>query len=914
MTSKILLTEINKTESTSPVLIQLIDFLEYASEDNHLLTNESSLLEGILFIETHGLHNIRYFSPYNNHKPISDQSCSHTFTSSEDKNILNLTTILCRLFPSDLGTISIENGTDNNLYSFLSFVKHNSNQRNDLKILAALLFCTCDGKNNSSEIVLNNSEFLFQIKSNCDTKSIYNINVKFGDPTIVDKFKSIIEILDTLLNIDVKNDILTPCLIIKSFIAFYLSASDLGQLYSHYKEILDFFGIKSNVDRRTIIPHLERDLRAICSQFQFPYEKSPDLPYALVPIDKQIQKQLTEPLGYWNCVENSLYHFLNCILWDGDNNRYIKINSEKPCVIDKIFSGKIRGTPDKDTLELWHKLVEDLPTGKYCNQRLDHRKLTFSYDEAVERIFYVQKINLLENKDKTTYNFEVETGFINFIKILEVLTNKQGILIDALKPALIKNKYAKTIDIDLTSLDKCFHQIIKILVGSKHSQYFKVQFKKTYYSCEYTRKDVFGQLWIQREYPGKCAKVEFMLDQDPGHAFVAVSMIDAPTVCFESFNEEIYIKEEKPFLGYLIKSYINSFNKNQINNSNSSLSSKNKSIHEMIIGFRLDANKKTNMLLSNLINQYIINRSSLDQIDLVSKQKVQSFCLNVLNRLPTYDPETLKLFVYPIYAMRNFLEIDPIILDELEEIYDSSEYDFSYKIHNDSILFKTIEKVDAFLEKEFDKADKQGLDAHQITYSQKKCSGIKVHLEKSANLIIERFESNFKSPYVCLFELKDNLDNILSFLSIYGSFFLFDESSSTKKLSILDYHILMNMFFSKNVNRETIIEYVGCFIRNFKNEKFQKVLAITEIIDSFEKKNYLKCIQIIKSNLLDYELGIKLILSCKSKNNEIEFKTLLLEACDDNEKKDYLESLIKKHEEMVLNEMSKDFDDFISIF
>lgn len=896
--------QINDKDTNSGI-IQLADLLEYATENRGFLTSQSSLLEGVLLNETHGLHNIRYFSPYKNIQPISDSP-----NLCEQKNIQKLTTVLCELFPSYLGTISIKTGSKYNLYSFLSFIKNSSSQLNDIKILAGLLFCTCNAKHYKSEVVLNNCEFLFTIKSIYSQTSSYSFSIEISDLTIADNYKSVIESLNTILNIDVKNDVLTSDLIIKSYIAYYLNISNLRQLYAHYKEILDYFDQKAEQDH-SIDVQLERNLRNIGNSFQFPYEKSFELPYALVPIDKQIQRHLDQPKGYWNCVENSLYHFLNCILWDSDKNRYIRINSKTPCVIDEIFSGNIRGTPDKNTLEFWHKLIEDLTPGYHCDQEKEYKKTVFSYDETIKRVFYVDQIDLNE-KNLNNYNFEIETGFINFIKVIEIITNKQGILVDTLKPALIKDKQDNVVNIELSIFEKCFQKIIEILVGSENSQNFSFKLKKAYYSCEFGRKDIYGELWIRRIYPGKGAEVEFMLSQLPGHAYVIVTMIDAPSVSIENLDTEIdeWFKQKRPVLAFLIKSYINQFKKFENSKSkekffsNSVYNSNGEQIHEIMTGFRLAANSETNIVLSNLINQYILNDCGKNQTTLFTKQLVENFCLNVLNQLPLYDPETLDSFIYPIYTMRASLEIDPIILDELDEMTDSIEH--SFKIHNDHFLADLKKKVDKFFQKEFSNFSTEAFCNHEIRYSQKKCLELKIFFEKKLNFISKNFEGLAKKSNITEFELRQLLDNILYCLSIYGSLFVFDETTE-RKITILEYYMLMNMVFSENINRDFIIGYVKSFVKRLDNEKLEKICAIAEILENYGLGKYEDCIQCINMNsILDYDYGIQIIMSCQFIDKENQIKKFLLKVCNDTDRKIYLENLVSKYEKMVLNENNLD--------
>ncbi|RNA18472.1 hypothetical protein BpHYR1_052158 [Brachionus plicatilis] len=893
----------------NPSNIQVSDLIEYACDDLVFLTSEGSLLEGILFIDTHGLHNIRYFSPYINHYPLRNLTCSKLVdpcTSNEDKLIEKLIKVLCKLFPSDLGTISITTGPQYNLYSFLSFLKENSTKRNDIKILAGLLFCSNNIKYNKSLIKLDNFEISFLITSSCSASSCYIINVKHCDSKMTDKYESVIETLNTLLNVDVNTDVVKSDLLIKSYIALYLKASDLTQLYSYYQEIFDFFGTKcSHKESYSSVKHC---LGIISQAFYFPYQKSLELPYAYVPIDKQIQEHLKQPKGYWNCVENSLYHFLNCLLWDGDNNRYIKINSKTPCKIDMIFTGSMRGTPDKITLEFWHKLIEDLPSGRHIDQIKDGKKLFISYDETIERIFYVQQETLGANNGRS-YNFEIETGFINFIKVIEVLSDKQGILVQALQPALVKDENGQVVDMDLCVLEKCLHQIIQLLVGPENAQNYQVSIKKADFKCEHARKDVYGELWVRRKYPKKGAEVEFMLSQESGHAYVMVNMINRPDISVDNLSAEIneQLMKNRPVLGNLLKSYIQHFIKDKNNISKENTYFDTKKIHELMLGFRLEASSEINILLSNLINQYILTGSKEESENLVFKSKVQIFCSNVLNRLPIYDPETLKSLIYPIYTMKAWLEIDPVILDELKEMHDFLSYSFSYKIHNDSDLTDTITKFDEFIQQALCEAPHQSLDGDKIINSKKNCEkwrNMKNFFEKKSDLFIKKFENFSKNPKVSIFELRDTLDNILCFFSMYD-FFVISHPISDKKLIQLEYYMYMNMLFSNNVKKETMIRFVRSFIQNLEGEKFEKILAIAEILEAYDQERYFTCIQVIRDKIMDYELGMRILLSCHYNDRENQFGNFLLKACDDNiGRENYVENLISKHEEMVFNEIN----------
>ena len=858
-------------------MLQLQEIIEYADEDASVgLTSKCSLLDAILFIQNYGLHNIRYYSPYLKYNKADNdfewsipfnkiETGSYIYSSNDDQSIEKLVRILCKLFPSEKGTVSIIDESNYNFYTFLLDINSFTDERIDIKILAGLLFSlTKEDESIKSLISFSNSEFSIELFSNCEK---FSININHNDPTFIDKFKHVIEMLNELICTEFSNDLLTPCLIVKCYAIYYLkNVSELAQMYRFYKEILKYFKTSTAENES----ELKQSLVSISkNEFYFPYEKSDELPYALVPIDEEIQKQI----GYFNCVENSLYHFFNCILWDGDKNEYIKINPEQPTIIDKLFSNTIRGTPNGNTLNYWHKLVENLPTGVYADQVNEKSKEVYPYYEAIKRIFYVQTLNI----NSKCYNYEVETGLLNFIKVLEVLSNKQDVLIKEIEYAVEKDENNKVINIVPSKLAKCINKIIQHIVGSEHAKYYEVRVNDVNYTCAYARKDIFGEFRIKRHYPNKKADVEFMLSQETYHAYMEVASIKKQK---NVVNKKVFenIKNLNPvFTRHLLSE---PFSKNY----DKCLDLKSVNMHELMIGFRLEVNDETNNLLSKLINKYLMARDNNDEN---IQKKVETLCLNVLFHMPIYDPETIEALVYPIYTMKSYLKIIPIFIDELKEENSNLWSRLTYKMKENSIFEGVIRKFIASI------------------LSGNKFSELEDLFDNRLVPMIKHFEEElFNLQNISVFTLEDSLDNMLRFLAMYN---YSTTAYSQNNLSMAESLLFIELILSEDIEKEIMVGFVGSFVKNFKNPKIEKIFAISEILHYYERNMLSKCIEIIQDKIIDYDIGIHILLSFQCKSFDNKFIDLLFKASNNNsEHKKLVELIISRQKRLISKTIPED--------
>lgn len=852
----------------------------------------------------YGLHNIRFYSPFSRYftlKTIENHSINFDASTHEFKSMEILVKELIKLFPSNYGTISIQGNSKHSLFTFLLFLKNHNKQRNDLKVLSGLLFFAINkDKPIRINIDLCETKFLFEIYN--DNFNTFNVSVEHYNSNLVNQYKETIETLKVLLNSNVQDDLLTPCIIIKAYITYYLdNILELTHFYDFYKEIQDNFKINNylHISNDNIEEKLKDSLGTIVNNgFNFPYEESEELPYALVPIDDDTQKYFNYPIGYWNCVENSLYHFLNCILWDGDNNRYIKINPDNPCIIDKIFSGTIRGTPEDVTIKLWNKLVQNLPYGRHADQINEYKKEVLLYDEAIKHVFYVQQLKI-DDKPEICYNYEVETGLINFIKILEILTDKKGILINEIEPALIKNKNGKFVDINFNALNSCIHNIITQIVGSENSKNFEIWTSDTRYKCEYARKDIFGEFWFKRKYPKKCAIVEFMLSHEPGHAYVMIEKICKQSITIDKcLIEALEASDVNPTLGYLNKIFLESYSADKtslILNLDHHLKSKPKGIHDLMIGFRLEANNlETNMLFTKLIDKYMLDElDDIENEEKIMKAKVIALCSNVLQSMPIYDPKTLKESIYSIYMMKYYLNINEIIVDELKDTHYYLNSRFSYKILNDSILLLTIRKFNEIILQEFNEISSHTDKQQNIRVnSEDRSSKLRRLFNTQSNLLLKKFKEFFEKPKISIIELNDSLDNFLLFICMFYYSTKFSDIFE-KKIRILDYYLFMEMLFSKTISRKTLIGLVGKFIKSVNNHNFIKIYVLAKTIQYYEKEEFSNCVDNLKEIIRDFDLGVHILLSCEYKDNkENQFMKLMIEASNgDKELETNLESI-----------------------
>ena len=356
----------------------------------------------------------------------------------------------------------------------------------------------------------------------------------------------------------------------------------------------------------------------------------------------------------------------------------------------------MRGTPDGPTLEKWHKLVENLSEGRHAHQTNERCKIVCSYEEAIEKVFYVEQLRYklttedeyeIEDGKIKSYNYEVETGFINFIKVIEILLDKKGKLIRELEPMLIRDTNGIVKSLDTERLSECMLKIIEMIVGPEHSKHFQVTTIKAYYSCSYSRNDIYGKVRINRFYPNKNSFVEFVLNQDPGHAFVLVDTIKKPSFKIEDIRKEVLENIQDPGLQCLINYYIEPYIEQILLSYQQQIleSNKNKDIHALLLGFRLEANEQTNILLAKLYNRYAINETNPDtSSNEINSSQIKSLCMNIVKSMPLYDPDTLEFLIFPISKYRDFLTISPIIVDEsyedsIEDIINNELEDFKYR-------------------------------------------------------------------------------------------------------------------------------------------------------------------------------------------------------------------------------------------
>jgi hypothetical protein len=288
-------------------LVNLKDIIDIDTDRKIEITSKDSLLEGLLLYETHTLHNLRFYTPiierFFKHddnlgwyiaKPKKDCESLQTKndilvenTIDEVSTYNSIMYSLCRLFPSPNGYLCISTGGQTNLESTLTKISdENRNQRDDLKILAAMLFCInykIKAKF-SSDITDSNKEneyknLRFEI---IDTKFKINLNY------LESKKKVFNDILLKYLNILLIADetqvhyLFSPSIIFKAYICFYIkSYEELKIFYDQYNELFDELKITKKYESKIEFQQLLKEI--YMSESLIPYKMNSTPTSATVP-------------------------------------------------------------------------------------------------------------------------------------------------------------------------------------------------------------------------------------------------------------------------------------------------------------------------------------------------------------------------------------------------------------------------------------------------------------------------------------------------------------------------------------------------------------------------------------------------------------------------------------------------------
>ena len=212
----------------------------------------------------------------------------------------------------------------------------------------------------------------------------------------------------------------------------------------------------------------------------YPYKLGESLNYATIPylIKKDEFDYINK--GFCNCVESVLYHFLNCLLWNGKEY----VNIKEHCLLTNIFNGEnLKHSPSKSEMLDWHKYVENIEPNILYDDALNISKQEMR-GNPFNYVYYKVEKNKIKNQLNTGIKNELKSGLITLLKVLEHLSGKS--LTNELKATLkainwnitkdnikliedcIRDAFIKFLGVDPKNIDMTFKDIEYIKIGNKY--------------------------------------------------------------------------------------------------------------------------------------------------------------------------------------------------------------------------------------------------------------------------------------------------------------------------------------------------------------------------------------------------------------------------------------------------------------
>ena len=153
-----------------------------------------------------------------------------------------------------------------------------------------------------------------------------------------------------------------------------------------------------------------------------------------------------------NCVESSLYHFLNCLFWNPMKREYefpakqknsdITASSSEEFTIEKEFSipieivnfytltGKMRSNLSDEEWKPWHEIVEDLPNGFLLSEYNDVEPYA-EFDKLFTYPTYA--------RNPKGHHNELTPGYLSIFVVLATILDKKYLLKGISKSCLDEN-------------------------------------------------------------------------------------------------------------------------------------------------------------------------------------------------------------------------------------------------------------------------------------------------------------------------------------------------------------------------------------------------------------------------------------------------------------------------------------------
>lgn len=452
-------------------------------------------------------------------------------------------------------------------------------------------------------------------------------------------------------------------ILFKSYICSYIeSENEINIFYSYLKSIINYFNITSNntfIEDKIfmdIVSTIEKDMQLGIKSLPYPEGV---LNYLRIPLYDQNSICSVNPI-FDTCVESSMWDICNCLYYNPVTNRYDTLmieneGSEPQLVpISKIFNGKIRGSSTADELRELFEIVEDLKPAYLIKDHVPDEIENNYYTDPFEKIFYVQYFPKTEDISEETVYFELNSGLINILQVLNRITgNKSGKIIEEIKQDLILDDWEPKDEFFSKKLPVHLKKFFTGIVGKNaadNKQYIKeirVECIKSEYSRLRGNKfDIYGEFKITKVYENNFFEAgSFSLIIEKGHTKVCITKMQIET----DKNKQLY------------KSINNVFNKLEYVKNNGFLSMACSKLLPSLPSWMRKKPKNNLLEYNNLNSVYsdiyerkfdicLETRNTLERIvtkysnDKTMRMLIAEMMTNYLKSIPMNDQATFKLF------------------------------------------------------------------------------------------------------------------------------------------------------------------------------------------------------------------------------------------------------------------------------
>lgn len=625
--------------------LTLENLLEVAEETGCPLTHPYSLVYGELFNTTYLQHNLRFCHP---DLIISVKELEKTveLTPIEDRSKNPFVKAMILLFPSAAGEITTSVSNPRNFGHILDeiYKKFHAKQKgldSTTKLLSFLLFYLCHPRIKNLEINTSFTEDKIYIDITGSEKW-ESIELDVGD--VLTNGQNVLDLLDFFFDregISSNNLSSSKSLLFQSFLVnFLIEKKELIMIQKQLKVYEEMFTNATDSSVHEINVKLLNGPRIAYEEYihlnkafviliKDQVKKISEFPYSRNPIELmsvQFYNRKTNSFhqgSFSNCADIAIYHFLNCLLWNSNQGKYILKEEHKNTPIFKFFNESlIKRNPSRDQIMEWHRIVEDLENGKHFNPDLVSQFDTF--EGAFNHVLY--------NKNTEKSLNEIKSGFINIFSVIRTIF---GFTFSTEEMILFKNKFEYCHEDKFTQImEKSFS---KFLPEEQLKTIKSIKFTPGKNNCSPYKFEFFGTITITKETKG--GQITFHLNIFNGHSYLKLDHAKQTIEETEERRTIINNIDSFGFYRYLIVDFLQFI----LTSKEKEVSVPFEAIFRKSIGFTLRENQETYQWMTEIKNSEMLRNDR----KLVQKTFSNIICRMRIDNEIVFSSVDIFLYEFP---------------------------------------------------------------------------------------------------------------------------------------------------------------------------------------------------------------------------------------------------------------------------